>query len=184
MGDRKKDKIPEVDGRGFVKDLMELKKSYRNTYWKLRQALKATGKEDEDTNHPDYKLLKDAISDVNFAVTWLHTGKRPGSKRGIERRGVYKNTKMMDPLIMQAFSNQYNSRSSSTLTPEKLFKLEEALRRLSDRERECYELAHGQGFPHSYIAKLLKISKGSVTEYVERAQKKVTEDLGNNLFLI
>ena len=85
---------------------------------------------------------------------------------------------------MQAFSNQYNSRSSSTLTDWQRYQLEDALSRLSPQQRECYELAHGGCYPYAEIATMLGISKGTVQGYVERAQKKVTEDLNSSLFLI
>lgn len=186
MGDAKKkqpsraEKLADLDDKGYLANMKDLKLSYRKTYWQLRRALKATG---EDGTHPDEQLLREAISDINFAITWMHTGKRPGNKRGIERRSAYQREKLMDPLKMQSFMNQTKAASPSTLSDWQLFQLEEALRRLSDRERECYEMAHGQGFSHSYIAKLLDIEKSSVDEYIQRAQKKVTEDLGGNLFL-
>ncbi|SDW79618.1 RNA polymerase sigma-70 factor, ECF subfamily [Paenibacillus sp. CF384] len=205
------DKYFIKDDHGFVVDLQDLKKWYRHTlryHQKRRRELEEIIEEEtgmtmeqlgEKKNRNAYRLwkasnqgafvdlqdTKEIISDLNHVIEWLHNGRQPGgSKRGIERRSAYQRQKYKDPLIMQAYSNQYNSRSSSTLTEWQLFQIEEALRRLSDRERECYELAHGQGFSHSYIANMLCIQKSSVSEYVERAQKKVSEDLGGNLFLM
>lgn len=185
---RTKGKLPELDGQGFLADMRDLKLSYRETYWRLRSALRAAEavKEDADgnpTEHPDVGTLRGAISDVNFAIQWMHTGKRPGSKRGIERRAAYQREKLMDPVRMQSLVVRANAGGPSNLTDHQRFQLEEALRRLSDRERECYELAHGQGFSQAYIARMLGIEKSSVKEYVERAQRKVSEDIGNNLFL-
>ncbi len=114
----------------------------------------------------------------------MQTGRRPHSKRGIERRGVYANTKLIDPMIMQNYSNNYNSRSESTLTPEQKFKLEQALKMLSPQEREAYELAHGRGLPHSEIAKLLGITKGAIDKMIQRAHKKVSGEEQGNLFLL
>lgn|GEM_PF-3290851 len=187
MGDVKKKKrskrlLPELDDRGFLSEMKELKLSYRKEYWKVRRALKKTG---EKGDHPDEKLLRDTLKSLTYAIMWMHTGREPGgSKRGIERRAAYQRNKMVDPLIMQSMKSGANAGGPSNLSDWERFQLEEALRRLSPRERECYEMKHGQGFSHSYIAKLLKIDKDSVKEYVDRAQRKVTADLDNNLFLI
>ncbi|WP_312029527.1 sigma factor-like helix-turn-helix DNA-binding protein [Paenibacillus sedimenti] len=165
---------------GWLTHIRDLKKSYRGTYWMLRKALKACG---EDETHPDYKTLKEMISDVNFAIMWMHTGKRPGNKRGIERRAAYQRDKLMDPLKMQAYVQQHHAGSPANISDDERFRLGEAMRCLSERERECYELAHGHGFPFQYIADMLQISKGSVEQYVRRAQEKISDELRGNLFL-
>ncbi|WP_310187665.1 sigma factor-like helix-turn-helix DNA-binding protein [Bacillus sp. 3255] len=45
-------------------------------------------------------------------------------------------------------------------------------------------LAHGECFSFSEIAGMIGISKGSVEVYVTRAQKKISDDLNNSLFLV
>lgn len=183
----KKHKDAELDERGYLLNMRDLKLAYRQTYWQLRRALKdAEMRYGEGTliQHPDITTIKDAMSDVSFAIRWMHTGRRPGNKRGAERLAAYQRHKLVDPLVMQSFSNQYNSRSASTLTEWQRTQLEDALCRLSPQERACYEMAHGQGFSFSYIAGLLGISKGTVESYVTRAQKKVSEDLESSLFLV
>ncbi|QGR00170.1 sigma-70 family RNA polymerase sigma factor [Paenibacillus psychroresistens] len=176
-----------------MKDWNDLKLSYRGTLRMLQKKGKQLECDlekaialnvDLDSIMKDIDFIKDMITDVNLAINWLHTGKMPGSKRGIERRSAYQKNKLMDPLRMQAFSNQYNSRSASTLTDWQRYQLEDALSRLSPQQRECYELAHGGCYPYAEIAIMLGISKGTVQGYVERAQKKVTEDLNSSLFLI
>jgi RNA polymerase sigma-70 factor (ECF subfamily) len=184
VGDVKKKKpepIPELDERGFMKEFKDLERAYRATHKRLRAALVATG---EDGTHPDENIIRGAISDVNFAINWMQTGKRPGSKRGIERRSAYQRTQLLSPLIMQSYKNSYSSRSSSTLTPDQLFKLEQALQMLSPQEREAYELAHGKGFTQEEVAGFLGMTRGSVKKLIERAQKKVSGELEGNLFLM
>lgn len=160
--------------------MQDLKKSYRGTYWMLRKALKACG---EDGAHPDTGTLKEMISDVNFAIGWMHTGKRPGSKRGIERRSAYQREKLMDPLLMQAYYSNSSAGSPSNLTDDEHNKLEWALCMLTENERDCYVMAHGQGFSFEYIANMLCVEKSTVQKYVERAQKKISDELRGNLFL-
>lgn len=181
-------KVPTLNEQGFMEHWSDLKKSHRGTYWMLKKYLKRIEaiKQDADGNpyqHPDIGMVKDAMSDNSFAVGWLHTGKRPGNKRGIERRSAYQKEKLMDPTRMQAFVSKSSTGSPANLTDNDSFRLGQALQSLSDRERECYEMAHGQGFSLRYIANLLGISKGAVGGYVKRAQEKVSDELRNNMFL-
>jgi RNA polymerase sigma factor (sigma-70 family) len=132
----------------------------------------------------DKDVISGMVSDCEYVIEWLSTGKMPGNRRGIERRAAYQREKLMDPLRMQAYVQGNTAGSPSNISEGQRFRIEEALRRLSDRERECYVMAHGQCFSFSYIADLLKISKGSVENYVKRAQAKISQDLEDNLFLM
>jgi RNA polymerase sigma-70 factor (ECF subfamily) len=89
----------------------------------------------------------------------------------------------MDPIRMQAFMSQANAGSPANITQDDRDRIEMALSSLSPQERECYELAYGRGFTFGEIAQMLVIAKSSVQKYVERAQRKVSNELNNNLFL-
>ncbi|MEK4519996.1 sigma factor-like helix-turn-helix DNA-binding protein [Paenibacillus sp. FSL H8-0122] len=131
----------------------------------------------------DKKVISGMVSDCEFVIEWLSTGRRPGNKRGIERRAAYQLEKPMDPLRMQAFASRSTAGSPSNLSDWEMFQLEDALSTLSPRERECYMLAYGECFSFAEIAMMLFISKASVQEYLERAQKKITDALNSSLFL-
>lgn len=131
----------------------------------------------------DKKVISGMVSDCEYVIEWLSTGRRPGNKRGIERRAAYQNEKLMDPVRMQSFASRSTAGSPSNLSDWERFQLEDALSTLSPRERECYTLAHGECFSYAEIGMMLFISKASVQDYVERAQKKITEALNTSLFL-
>lgn len=131
----------------------------------------------------DKKVISGMVSDCEYVIEWLSTGRRPGNKRGIERRAAYQLEKPMDPLRMQAFASRSTAGSPSNLSDWEMFKLQDALSTLSPRERECYTLAHGECFSFGEIANMLGIQKGSVQYYVETAQNKISESLRNSLFL-
>lgn len=180
-----KRKEAELDERGYLLHMRDLKLAYRQTYWQLRRALKrAEAAADPKHPHPDIDTLKGMISDVSYAVQWMHTGRRPGNKRGIERRAAYQREIPVDPLQMQSYMSRSHAGSPANITDWQRTQIEDALCRLSPQERECFVMAFGQGFSFSYIANLLCISKGSVQDYVERAQKKINEDLESSLFLV
>ncbi|MCG7385085.1 sigma factor-like helix-turn-helix DNA-binding protein [Paenibacillus sp. ACRRY] len=134
-------------------------------------------------NEADKKVISGMVSDCEYVIEWLSTGRRPGNKRGIERRAAYQREKLMDPLKMQAYVQRGNAGSPSNLSDWERFQIEDALTGLSDRERECYVMSHGECFSFNEIAQMLCISKGSVEEYINRAQTKVTANLKNSLFL-
>ncbi|WP_429842380.1 sigma factor-like helix-turn-helix DNA-binding protein [Brevibacillus sp. FIR094] len=82
------------------------------------------------------------------------TGRRPGNKRGIKRRAAYEREKLMDPVRMQAFVSRSTAGSPCNLTQWQRFQLEDALSSLTERERECYVLTHGEGFSFDETARL------------------------------
>lgn len=131
----------------------------------------------------DKDVISGMVSDCEYVIEWLSTGKMPGNRRGIERRAAYQREKLMDPLRMQAYVQGNTAGSPSNISEGQRFRIEEALRRLSDRERECYVMAHGECFSFGYIANLLGISRSTVQSYVESAQRKISQELCNNLFL-
>lgn len=145
----------------------------------LKGAERAYRKADAD----DKKVISGMVSDCEYAIEWLSTGRRPGNKRGIERRAGYEREILLDPVRMQAFASRSTAGSPSNLTDDQRVMIEEALRYLSPRQRECYILAHGECFSFGQIANMLGISRSSVQAYVEEAQRRVSEELQSNLFL-
>lgn len=164
----------------WIGSIRDLEFSYRGTYRLLQ---KAKERAETTKDKATYDIISEMISDVNFAIEWMHTGRRPGNKRGIERLASYQREKLVDPLRMQAFVRNTRSASPTTLTDYQRFQIQDALSRLSEMEKQCYVLAHGECYSHSEIAELLNITKGSVSQLVSRAQKKISEDLQNSLFL-
>ncbi|MMZ48229.1 positive control sigma-like factor [compost metagenome] len=131
----------------------------------------------------DKKVISGMISDCEFVEEWLVTGRRPGNKRGIERRAAYQREKLVDSLRMQAYVSKSKAGSPSNLTDSDYFKIEEALRVLTDLERECFLLSYGHCMPHSYIADVLGLSRGNVSTLLQRAKIKIQENREYNLFL-
>ncbi|MCC3257479.1 sigma factor-like helix-turn-helix DNA-binding protein [Paenibacillus polymyxa] len=150
-----------------------------NYHKSLNIARRLYAKADAD----DKKVISGMISDCEYVEEWLNTGRRPGNKRGAERMAAYQRERPVDPLRMQAYVQRNHAGSPANLSEWQLFQIEDALSTLSPRERECYTMAHGQCFSRSQIAEFLDITRDSVTEYVERAQKKVAQAVSESLFL-
>jgi RNA polymerase sigma factor (sigma-70 family) len=179
----------DLDENGYLANMSDLKASYRATYRLVKDSMDRCNAESSaankgvETEHKDNIIKKDIIKDLNIAINWMHTGRMQGGRRGAERRSAYQMKRFIDPLRMQSYSDQYNSRSASTLTGDQLLQIEKALGQLTENERKCYVMAHGESYPLSEIANTFGITKGTVQKYVERAKKKVSHYLEVNLFI-
>ncbi|UKS24322.1 sigma-70 family RNA polymerase sigma factor [Paenibacillus sp. HWE-109] len=166
-------------GGPWLDSISELRRTYRETYQRL---LQAKGEVNRTKNQVSKKIINDMISDVNFAIEWMDTARRPGNKRGIERRSAYQRSILVDPMRLQAISDRANEISSPQLSEAQRDQVEAAMELLSERERACYTMAYGEGFSRSYIAEMLGVTKDSVKVYLARAQKKFSIELQNGLF--
>lgn len=178
----------------LLKEYKETRKKLRIYYDQLRDELTPVGYRVPSKNgkiktiyeglDAERQGLGSMISDVEYVIEWLETGRRPGNRRGIERRAAYQREKLMDPVRMQAFASNSTAGSPCNLTEWQKFRLEEVLSNLSPRERECYELHYGMCFSFGKIAEMLNIKKGTVQSYIECAEKKIKDAKIGNLFLV
>lgn len=127
----------------------------------------------QSADEDDKKVIAGMVSDCKYVIEWLSSGRRPGNKRGIERRAGYEREILLEPVRMQNFTGRFRAVPSEGISEDQRVQLEHVLGLLSRRERECYVLASGEGFSHVAIAGMLMISAGSVSEYIQRAQKKI-----------
>ncbi|WP_103110806.1 sigma factor-like helix-turn-helix DNA-binding protein [Brevibacillus reuszeri] len=164
----------------LLKEYKETRKGL-NAAYEARRTLAETGNEEAMAER---QLIGEMRGEMEWVIEWLETGRRPGNKRGIERRAAYQREKLMDPVRMQAFVDRGTAGSPVNLTEWQRGQIEDALCGLSERERECYVMANGQCFSHAEIAKMLGISKSSVDTHIKRAQQKISERMMNSLFLV
>lgn len=154
---------------------------------RFEEAMRKNGQETVISNGDIHKcerqIIGEMIGSAEFVIEWLETGRMPGNKRGIERRAAYEREKPMDPIRMQAFVSRSTAGSPCNLTEWQRFQLEDAMSSLTERERECYILTHGEGFSFDETARLLQISKSSVQTLVTRAQAKISDRVSSSLFL-
>jgi hypothetical protein len=87
-------------------------------------------KVDNDNLFAELDLISEMISDTNFAIEWLGSGRRPGNSRGIERLAAYQREKFMDPVKMQSFVSGSTSGSASNISDWQRMQIEDALSRL------------------------------------------------------
>lgn len=138
----------------------KLEKEYRITKNDLEQYRKKLDRDDPRWEQ-EYELVSSMIADMQFALYWLKHGRRPGSRKGAEKRNVYQ---------IVFWSKVFQD---VTANPDLERELIELLCLLSDRERECFLLHMARGLTLAEIADKLKISKRTAQQYVNRAKQKI-----------
>lgn len=107
----------------------------------------------------EFDLVSGILADMRFAVTWMRRGRRPGNRRGIENRDVYRERALFSELHI--------------LDPDITPKLIRSLLDLSSRERECFLLHLAYGLTQAEIGDKMGLSRSAVQSYIVRAKIKV-----------
>lgn len=123
-----------------------------------------------DYNVDDKAHISSMISDMTYSLDWMKKGRRPGNRRGVDRRDNYRRTAYVEMDIFPEFMEE-----KSDISHELKLRLIDVLLEFSDRQRECYLLHMSKGFSYSQIAEFLHISRGSVQNHIVRAKKKLKE---------
>ncbi|SIQ41253.1 RNA polymerase sigma-70 factor, ECF subfamily [Bacillus cereus] len=155
-----------------------------------KEALKTIKQAKEKAEEEELKIYSEMISDIEFALEWMQTARRPGNRRGIERRAAYQREKVYDPLLMQRYfrsmdDNSYewdNYKKENVIGEWERIQVEDALSVLTEREKEIYLMAKGYSLSYSKIANYLLIGRSSVQKMVERAEMKIAKQIRESLF--
>lgn len=161
----------------------ELIKEYNMSVDKVKIAKESAGMEEQ-------KVLSGMVSDLEFALTWMQTGRITNSQRGIERRAAYQRERVVDPLLMQRFFRSMdndvyewdNHVQEHVLGEWEKIQLEDALSVLTEREKEVYLMSRGYCLTYSEIACYLVVSRSTVQTLVERAERKIALQIKESLF--
>lgn len=111
------------------------------------------------------------ISDTQWAIDYMETGHIPGTKWTVARWSRAKREVLCDPLEMARYVRQQAPASDA---PEwMVILLESLLNLLTVREREAYRLVRGNGYSFAQAGRLMGCNKGSIQNFVQRAEKKI-----------
>lgn len=109
------------------------------------------------------KIVSSMLSDMRYALDWMRRGRRPGSRKGVERRDIYR----LRELIA----------SARPMTEEDRQQLIDCVAVMTERELMCWLLHMAHGLTQNEIADRLGITRSSVRMYLQRARKKVQEKI-------
>lgn len=122
-----------------------------------------------DEERAEISVVNGMISDLQYAIDWMRTGRRPYSRRGVEIRDAYSHAILMDMDLLPNVSPT----QELVITEKQKRELAIVLVRMSSRERQCYLLHMAQGMTLSEIAKEMRLSKNTVRDYIDRAKNKI-----------
>ena len=117
---------------------------------------------DPDQND-EARTVSGMLSDMRYALDWMRRGRRPGSRKGVERRDIYRRRELLA--------------SAVPLTDEERRKMLDCVAVMTERELTCWLLHMAHGLTQNEIADRLGVSRASVRMYLERARQKVQERL-------
>lgn len=120
-----------------------------------RQSLDLSNPEDQKKA----AILSSMIRDMQFALTWMKRGRRPGSYQGIEKTDVYQRNAMQAILKNMDLASEQSAMS--------------ALSVLSPKEMQCFLWYYAEGLTQSEISSILKVTRSTVQITLRRAEKKL-----------
>jgi len=158
-------------------------KEYNQSLCKIR-------KPKENVSEEQQKILYSMASDLKYSLEWMRTGRRPGNRRGIERRAAYQRERAFDPILMQRYFRSTDETvyewdkhvQQHTIGEWEKIQLEAALSVLTKREKEIYLMSRGYCLSYSEIAGYLVISRSAVQTMIERAEKKIERQVKESIF--
>lgn len=130
----------------------------------------------------DKKIINSWISNLQYSIQWLSTGKRPGATRGIERRSVYQKEILTDATEIATIiesGQSYHLEEDCTELEEEQKHFDQVtnivLDVLTEKEREIYKMFIN-GLAPFEIAEYLHMNYKTVYKSIKRCEKKISEE--------
>jgi RNA polymerase sigma factor (sigma-70 family) len=128
---------------------------------------------DDLQQRDERRIVNGMISDLNYSLEWMQTGRCPGVRRGADGGDAYRFTDLMDMDLLQLIEPE--ERPIVDLDPERKKQLVRILLKMSIRERQCFLLHTAQGLSYAEIGRQMKLTRASVQSYINRAKIKVQQ---------
>ena len=109
------------------------------------------------------RTVSGMLSDMRYALDWMRRGRRPGSRKGAERRDIYRRRELLAQV--------------EPMTEEERRRLIDCVAVMTERELTCWLLHMAHGLTFQEIGDRLGLSRHTVRVFVDRAKAKVRERL-------
>ncbi|MED3549974.1 hypothetical protein [Cytobacillus praedii] len=147
------------------------------------KAVKITGNKEELVKlEEDKSIVNSWISNLQYSIQWLSTGRRPGSTRGIERRSVYQKEILIDGMeiakVIDSGQSYYPEEESIESEEEQLYfekVTNSILDVLTEKERDIYNM-HLNGLAPFEISNYMDIPYKTVYKSINRCQEKIRNE--------
>lgn len=165
--------------------LMEYKSTLKNTksllqytnHW-ISIANKKRNLEQIELLEREAALYRAEISDLNFIIKWIRTGRQPGSTRGVENRAAYEREIPVDPYWIQLNNDTAYDMYKDTNYENTDFEKEELIKKiikpLNKKEKEIFIMA-ANDMSIRQIAKMTGIPRSTVHDTLKKCSQKIEE---------
>lgn len=143
----------------------ELIKQYSSEAHNLEKMRKKLLNGKTPIEQEEAETISEMLSDLRFSMEWMRVGRRPGQRRGIDKKNIYYQQEL------------YAQLKNEPLNRDELKKLVFLLLSLSYRERQCYLLFNAHNLTYAEISVKLDLSRSTVQKFVERARNKVQQGI-------
>ena len=109
------------------------------------------------------RTIAGMLSDMRYSLEWMRRGRRPGSRKGAEKRDIYRRRELIE--------------SMQPMTAEEERRLIDCMAVMTERELTCWLLHMAHGLTFQEIGDRLGLSRHTVRVFVDRAKAKVRERL-------
>lgn len=132
-------------------------------------------------DHEDIRHYNAMISDLDYVIEWLDKGRQPYAMRGYDKRDVY--SLLMDNDKLSALGQALPDQTlPENITADDKYRIDDALSALTIKERDAYVLHYAEQLSYERIAGLMKVKKSTVRGHIERAERKIKEQVRHSLF--
>ncbi|AGK52018.1 positive control sigma-like factor [Bacillus sp. 1NLA3E] len=165
--------------RKSLRDARKMKKKFDSRIQSALDKKKKPSPQDID----DKKVIASIISDLEYALEWMRSGRNPDARRGIDKRGVYlTDPSVLDVLPVHPFYVELSHASEITHYENEI--IEDALCTLTEREKDVFLMIKVEGITFEYTAEILGVKKSTVQTHFKRAEKKIEQRKHESLFLV
>ncbi len=157
---------------------------YRNTRLNVLNKIKELEQNNTD-EIDDLTVYKDILKDIDYTIEWLTTGHEPGNYNAIDKSQCY----LVDQQVLEKACDESMYKKVSNMEYQYVIddmdnQISYALMKLTTKELECFIMVKCEHLSYRECADLLNIKIGTVQNFLKRAQKKIDNELIENLFLL
>lgn len=127
-------------------------------------------------------LYSGMVNNLKEAIQWMENGRDPQAYRGADRIDAY----VMDHKLLEimAANPVIEVSVERKLTDDERWMLEDALAGLTPNERKAFKLVRADRMTFEEVARKMRVQKGTIQKYVERAEKKIAYNKEHSFFLL
>ncbi|GGG32858.1 hypothetical protein GCM10007425_29390 [Lysinibacillus alkalisoli] len=127
----------------------------------------------------EISIVNSMLSDIEYTIAWLTSGRQPGAMRGIERQAAYKrevpfDSKWLDVMIEQGTIIHELEKPDGEVEEMKEQLVADLKKCLTSTQQDVFIMV-AQGLERSNIAKVLGISRQAVHETIVRGKRNIKE---------